>query len=508
MAQKNGRESEENNDAQKSSVDWRGRKRRQRFFGAFKLLFSVALLGALVGFGIVYRGVIMKWFTPTQVVQTPPPKVIVEPAKVVPVKPPDEPIAKPAEPIVEKVVEPVRAAKPERLVVEAEENRAKELQAEGRKLLEKFDFAGGKKKYEQAATLKASQAVHDLAVLWARKAGEFEQGTKHIEVCDYAMVETSYRIKLINGSEMQGIIFRESKDHIEFQRIPDDNPATLGRSKSSIPHGEIADKEPITLTKRQEEFNQLLTKLESGLELGLAAKAADFYDLVFLSKRLGMGQNCIDYLDRAFGRLADGQLGNAYRKLVVDRGIARAALQAAAGRKHYAEDELKRLLRTLPDYQVAKDEVETFRATILTQVKEDFRSTIVMKAKTAPSASANETRKPEPSAREMAAASDQGGGNEEVGSVDSSGVVGKGAAGPLVEKANQAYEAGMASYRKYTQGTKGNNNQVLREADKYLDLAVNLYGDALAKDPGNKVIENRQVEANMILYACRKYITF
>ena len=94
--------------------------------------------------------------------------------------------------------------------------------------------------------------------------------------------------------------------------------------------------------------------------------------------------------------------------------------------------------------------------------------------------------------------------------VDSGGVQGNGAAAPIVERANLKYEEGMRFYRGYTQGPGGNNaanNRALQSAEACLEAAVALYDEALKKDPGNKAILDRQTQANMTVYACKKYRT-
>jgi hypothetical protein len=159
-----------------------------------------------------------------------------------------------------------------------------------------------------------------------------------------------------------------------------------------------------------------------------------------------------------------------------------------------------------PDYQVAQDEVEAFKIQVLSKVKDDFRPSIteVKKTEVAAAAPKKADGKPATTAKEMA--------NEDQIDfvVDSGGVQGHGAAAPVVEQANVKYEEGMRLYRGYKQGRLGNNasnNQTLREAMKYLETAVNMYDEALKKDPGNKAVLDRQTTANMIVYACKKYQT-
>ncbi len=76
----------------------------------------------------------------------------------------------------------------------------------------------------------------------------------------------------------------------------------------------------------------------------------------------------------------------------------------------------------------------------------------------------------------------------------------------FVVAANLYYESGMRYYQKYRQGAPDKIG--LLQAAKELDAAVELYQKHLDKNPGDKAIENRQIEANMILYACHKYASF
>ena len=92
-------------------------------------------------------------------------------------------------------------------------------------------------------------------------------------------------------------------------------------------------------------------------------------------------------------------------------------------------------------------------------------------------------------------------------SIVSAGVVGNGAAGPLVEQANAKYEQGMKLFRGFRQGTNANNNKLLKEALVLLDQAIDLYDQAQQKDPNNKAIADRATEASMSAYSCRKYQT-
>lgn len=504
--------------------DWRERQKRQRIFGAVKLFMFVGVLGVLVGLGIVYKAQIMALLQPKQTVQAPPPKAPApEPVKQVTPTPPEPPKA----PMVEEkktavAEEPKKAATAPTDFNADEDKKAADLIAAGRKALETiiddpvsrtskvFDFDGAKQKFQMAAGLKAAPKTNEDARKWAKRAEEFKSATKHIEISEFATTENAAQVTMTNGNVMRGIVKSDTNEFLELQTVSSDNPASLGRSTFRIPKGEVGKPQALSSEDRMREAKDFLSKLESGMELGANAVATDYYDLVFLSKRMGLGAEMVDYLGKAMDRAKDGRLADGFRKLIIDRYLERATKQAAANRKVQAEATLKELLRTLPDYQVARDEVDVFRLEVLAKIKEDFKSTIVMAKKPAPPPPvANEPKQPVASAKELAAeAANASGANEEIAGVDSSGVVGKGAAADIVNRANDAYEKGMAAYRKYSQGTKGNNNQVLAEAEKHLEAAVDLYDQALQKDPSNKAVENRQVEANMILYATRKYRTF
>jgi len=497
-----------------TSVDWRGRQQKQKVFGVAKVFMLVAVLGVVVGLGIVYKDRILALLNPpkqTQVVPPPPAPIVAPPPVVV-------------QKTVEKTLEP---AKPPEVVKKpdpkiefdpGEDKRAQDLLVQGRKQLEQivshasnkhlkvFDFAGGGRKFEEAATLKASPQVHEEAKRWVRKAKEFALATEHIQISDFAISDNAVVITMSNGNQMRGINMQSNDETVfKIQTVSESNPASTGRSTFPIPRNEITEIKQLPLEQRQAGFKEFLTHLESGVGLATDAPARAYYDLVYLSKRLGLGAECVEYLNRAFDKASDGRLADEFRKLVIDTYLERATKQAVAGRRVQAEGTLKELLRMLPDYQTARDEVEVFKLRVLAQLKDDFKSTLVMKKAEAPPAVAS---KPSAAtARQMVqeAASQQP--VEEIVEVDSSGVVGKGKAAAIVTKANELYEKGMAAYKKYTQGTKGNNNAVLKEAEKYLDQAVDEYGKALEMDPSNKNVENRQVEANMILYATRKYAT-
>jgi len=68
------------------------------------------------------------------------------------------------------------------------------------------------------------------------------------------------------------------------------------------------------------------------------------------------------------------------------------------------------------------------------------------------------------------------------------------------------YEAGMAYYRMYAKGMK-NPHETLKRAKDELEKSTEYFEKHQAKNPKDKGTENRLLEAQMILYACRKYQT-
>jgi tetratricopeptide (TPR) repeat protein len=487
--------------------EWKARQTRKSIFGAVKIFAGVIILGVVVGLGIAHREQILAMFKKEEKVPPPPPKqvVVAPPIPVAPPPPPPQavvekaPVAPPPEPA---KIKPVAA------IPSGEEEAAGKLIDQGKAALEEFQFDKGKNFFNQAASKKAGPLIAQ-ARIWEKKADQFNLATKHIPVAEYALAQTSYFIQYVDDREEIGLKLSEDAEHITFQHISPDNPASMGSASHPIDKSEIKNIVEVSRDQRRKEFIQLLDQLQSTVAI---QRSADYYDLVYLAKRLNLGHECIDFLSKAYdggnGHDADPFLGDTFRKVVINRTIDRASLMLAGGRaKPLVETELTRLLKLLPDYDVAKDEVEVFRATILSKVKDGFKSTLTLKAKPAvaaakPIKTANAAPPPPTqSAREMTE-TDQ---VEVV--VDNSGVHGNGAAAGVCEQANAKYDEGMKYYRGFKQGSNGNNNQNLRAALKCLDEAIDLYDQALKKDPGNKAIESRQTEASMVAYGCRKYQT-
>lgn len=484
------------------SSDYKARQAKQQTMKTIKTFIFVILLGVLVGFGIVYKEQLMAMLNKKE----PPPAAPLakpEPAPVAKVEKPVEappPIAKPAAPMEKpKVVE----APPPQAVRGADDDAAKALIVQGRELLEKFEFDKAGSVFKEASGKKVSPSVKAEAATWEKKSVAFNIATKHIPVSEFATSDNAVNIETTDGREMMGLIKSESGDMINFQMVL--NPVSPGKTTLPLPVADIKKKTPLSQKLRREQFLELLGGLESGLNI---ERSTDYYDLVFISKRLGLGKECIEYLNRAYtggpGHQADPYLADSFRKEVIRRTIDKCSLMLAGGRaKRFAEDELAKLLKLFPGYEVAEDEVNAFRINIVNKIASDFKSTIKIsdaKPKVAVTA-AKKGQAPVQSAREIAQEDQM----EFV--VENGGVTGKGAAGPVVDQANAKYEEGMKVYRSYRQGTNGANNKVLESAMHLLEAAVDLYDKALKTDPSNKAVLDRQTEANMIVYACKKYHT-
>ncbi|HYG73662.1 MAG TPA: hypothetical protein VEK08_01415 [Planctomycetota bacterium] len=462
----------------------------------------VIFLGVAVGCGIVYKDQILAMINkpqqqPAQPAPQPPPAPVAKVDKAPDAAPP--PIAKPTAPL-EKPKVPEQPL--QRIVTGADDEAAKAGIAQGVALLEKLEFERAASVFKSLSQRKLGSAMKAEVSTWEKKATAFELATRHIPISEFATAETTYLIETHDGREMQGIVKSETADMVTLQLIQ--NPVSVGRTTLPLPVSDIKKKTAISQKDRRDDFLQLLGGLESNTAI---SRSSDYYDLVYVSKRLGLGKECIEYLNRAYNgnesRQADPYIHDTFRKEVIRRSIDRCSLMLAAGRaKRFVEDELNRLIKTLPGYDVAQDEVESFRMKVLSKMRDDFKSTITLKDPKKSEVAVNKKAPPAQSAKQLATEGEQ---MEFV--VESGGVTGSGAAGPIVEQANAKYEEGMKVYRNFRQGTNGNNNEILKTAMKHLEAAVDLYDQALKKDPSNKSVLDRQTEANMIVYACKKYAT-
>ncbi len=493
-----------------NTTEWRERQQKRKTAGIFKLFAFMVFCGVLVGLGIVFKDQIMKQLDKPRItiVDAPPKK---RRTKVV--TPPPVKVEKKVDPDPIKIVEPPKITKrpvqPPPVDV-GEEKKAQQLIADGRKAMleltsdkRHFDFEKGLRYFQDAASLRASKETHAAAEAWVQKVPEFKLAVKHVSITDYATADTTYRLTPLSGNAMSGVKVSEDSKNFKIRLVPDNNPATQGKSVFTIPKSEIADLKKVSLDKRRATFQELLLQLESGHN---PSSAEDYYDLAYLSKRLGMAEECVSYLDRAYALCPHKQLGNRFRKLVVDRTIERVSLLAAANRRPQAEAELRRLVdKILPGYEVARDEADAFRINILSKMKDNYRTTLALKKSAPPKVTAQNTR-PKSSARELAAQASGNKGDDDF-TVNSSSVQGKGAAAGIVAQANTEYEEGMKYYKQFRSGSGAQRNAALKKAAHHLGVAVDLYGKAIDKDPGNASLESRQQEANMIRYGCMKYLT-
>ncbi len=482
--------------------DYHARKARREMVRSFVY---VIILGLVVGLGVVFKDPIIAWVNkatqsdttsrqPSPPTPTPPAKKIVETPET-----PPTPLAKPPV-VVEKPKLPVEP--PPEARVGVDDAAAKDLIDRGRAALEKLAFDEAAGLFKDASRRKVSASVRSAASAWERRATTYQQATQHIPVSEYATAEESLVIETQDGREISGLKKAEKDGQIILQIVPAQNPATLGKTTIPIPLVDVKSQKRLSLQQRREEFLQLLGVLEASAQI---TRSTDYYDLVYISKRLSLNRECLEYLNRAYnggpGHDADPYLGDSFRKEVIRRTIDRCSLMLAGGRaKRFVEDELVRLQKTLPGYDVAMDEAEAFRIKVMSKVTEDFHSTLKLNVVKTEVASAPEVKQAS-RAREIVS-------EERIEiSVENDTVRGKGAAATLVSSANAKYEEGMKAYRGFRQGTNGNNNKILETAMRMLESAVDLYDQALKADPGNKAVLDRQTEANMIVYACKKYHT-
>jgi hypothetical protein len=487
--------------------DYKARQARKNTMGYVKGFIFVVLLGVVVGLGIVYKDQLMAMLNKKP--ETPPPAPPA--AKPVDVAPKVADKAPEAKPQTEKSGAPVEKPKQITEVPQAaagvEDIAAKALIEQGLKTLESLDFDKATDLFKQAGQKKVGTTVKNEALSLEKRARSFGTATRHIPISDYAIAENSCVLEMVSGSELQGLIKSQDDQLVLLQQVSSANPATLGKTTLPIPKSEIKNMRMVTLQQRREEFVQLLGSVESNTTI---TRSTDYYDLVYVSKRLGLGKECITYLTRAYnggpGHDADPYLGDSFRKEVIRRTIDRCSLMLASGQAKYrVETELNDLVKKkLPGYDVAMDEVEAFRIQVLNKVKDDFKSTL-RKTEVASSKAVKKEEKVAEARKAAKKITDEGEQMEFV--VENGGVKGNGSAGPIVEQANSKYEEGMKTYRSFRLGTNGNNNQILKDAMKLLVDAVNMYDEALKKDPTNKSVLDRQTEANMIVYACKKYQT-
>lgn len=506
MAEDRKRDLEQNAGARMRRELWEAREARRHRARILRAFLGVIVLAILTGLGIVYKNQIMAFLTPQ-------PKTDI--ATPVP-KPAPKEVAKPPEPPPQPnvVVPPSKETRdipfvptPPALVT-TDDPAVKASIEQARLLVDQLEFGKVAALLKDAAQRKISPGVKSEVMEWARKAENFDLATRHIGTSKFALAETSYILQMNDGREMQGLKKEETETEFVLSRIPPENPATSGEVSCPLPKSEIAKITPVSRQQRQEAFLQTLGQLESNVSI---QRSTDYYDLVYVSKRLGLNKECLTYLNRSYnggpGHAPDPYLGDSFRKERIRRTIDQCSLMLAAGRaKHFVTAELNKLLKTFPDYQVAQDEVEAFKIQVLDRLREGFKSTLREVKKPAEVASAPNMPETKPqSAKEMASSGELG--EPIVLEVEDDSVKGQGAAASIVEQANFKYREGMERYRRFRLGTNKDNNETLKEALALLVAAVDLYDKALREDPANKAILDRQTQANMTVYACRKYQT-
>lgn len=475
------------------------RLKRQRRSSAVKFYITAIVLGGLCGLAYLERAEIKKAYDSLVSSSSPPPKSAPAPeTKVSETKPPDEAPRKipdekslePAKPAAKAIVEPSVSPK--------DEAKARELLSDGKALLEKFDFAGAGKRFDEAAQLKLGAPLADEAKMWKSKAVEFGNATRHIAIADYAQGENAVIVETVDGTEWRGLKVREDDAHISLQVISETNPASEGKRTFPIPKTDIKRTVPLPLKQRQAEFAELLHSAESSIKV---SHSTDYYDVVYLARRLGLGKECVAYLNRAYdggaGHAPDPKIGDSFRSVVVRRVIGRATLLMLANRRMQAEVELRKLRETLPGYAAVEEEIATFRSQVANKLSADFQPAFVVKE------TRNEPPKPAPISSKPKSLPPR----EEAVEIGVSQLTSTGPAGQVLTRANTKFNDGMSIIGKYQAGIGGNtaqNNVILAQAKTLFDGAIDLYEEALKLEPSNKSIRDRQEAAGRMLYFCVK----
>jgi len=488
------------------------RMMRKRRFDVKGALFTVVALGVSVGLCIAYKDKIMGFFKEKPPEAAPVAAAPVQPPPVVEKKQDTTPVVetpKAPAPTVDKVPDAPKPTAPDVIVVDAEEKKAGELISSGHKLLEQFKWTDAQAKYEEAARQRAKPATHQDAEYGVRKSKEFPLAIKHIDVADFAVSEDGVHVTMKNGTRLQGLKKGETDDNYSLMVVPDHNPATSGKSTLTFPKDQIAETTDYPVKERQDYFRGLLQDLESSADLGTTARPSDFYDLVYLSRRLNLGPECIKFLDKAFDRDPTANLGDLFRKLVVSRAIERATVLAVAGNRQKAETTLNDMLRSLNDWAYAKDESDAFREKVLNRMRKDFKSTITLKKETpaTPPVQTANAPKPAPAQTAKQMTTEAEGGGESI-TVDSSGVKSANAqAAKFIEEGNKLYEEGMKEFKAYRQGSRGDNNMHLHKAVDLLDKALDIYTKAMDLDPKNNALDDRMSEAASTTFWAKRFTT-
>lgn len=381
-------------------------------------------------------------------------------------------------------------------VVPAEEQRAKELLEAARVSLQQMDFAGARKACGEAAPLRATAATRGDVQALGRKVEQFEWAVAHIEVSEFARAEKSCALQLRGGRRERGLIAEEQPDRLTLVRVSEQNPAAPGIAKMTIPLADIEQRREVTLAERQAEFLALLGRLEKDLSLTADSPADRYFDVVILSRRLGLTDKCFGYLEAAARGAPDHAVGTLFRKLTIERAIERATLLVAQGKRIQAEPVLRELTqRTLPGYPPAADAVAALRRDLLSRIKDDFVSSLALQTEPED----GDANKPKTASELSRAAT--GSGAASTFTTKSDPRSSKPDAEKFCQEATRQFKQALAELPGYHRGT---DPAMFQRLCKLLEGSVDLYGQALDLDPANKAIENRQVEVNSMLYGLRK----
>ena len=264
--------------------------------------------------------------------------------------------------------------------VAGEDQRARELLESARASLQQLDFANARKACDEAAQLRAAAETKKAAQEFGKKAEQFELAVAHIEVSEFARAETTCALQLRGGRRMRGLIADQQPDRLTLICVPEQDPAAMGSAKMTFPLTDIEQRRQVPLAERQAEFLTLLGRLE-GAALKPDSPADDYYDLVVLSRRLGLTEKCLGYLEAAAAKTPDHAVGTLFRKVVIDRTIGRATWLAAAGKRPQADALLRELTnRTFPNYPPATEAVAALYREVFSKIKEDFVTSLALQS--------------------------------------------------------------------------------------------------------------------------------
>ncbi|MEI6232103.1 MAG: hypothetical protein WCT04_03570 [Planctomycetota bacterium] len=489
------------NDGKKS--EYAERLKRQRKTSAVKFYVLAVVLGSVIGLAYIKRVEIIAAYN--SVMNPPPPPTPIP--KVEPVEPKIADKVPPVEPtrknqdVVPTPPKPPTTVTREETISPKDEAKARAFLDEGKASLEAFDFATASKKFDEAATIRIGEALKKEVMAWQKKSVAFQNATKHIAISDYALTDKAVVIETTSGDELRGIKLKDDGETLYFQQVNDTNPAAVGIQKFPIPMSEIKKVKPISITQRKADFSEMILGLESGTSI---SDSTDYYDLVYLSKRLGLGKECMMYLNRAYdggpGHAANPDLGDSFRMVVVRHFIGRATLLMTGNRRAQANDELRKLTTMLPGFGPAADEIAAFRLQVMDKVLTGFQPSVgieIKKNEPKKTVAVAKVDKPKMTKPER----------EDNVEISTGLVMSTGAAGKILERGNSKFDEGMKVIRTYTLGVGGNktdNNRILLQAKGQLLEAIDIYEDALKLEPANRAIKDRQQTASQMVYFCNK----